>query len=64
MRFNGLLILVILFAIAWVAHSETVVIIYTHNTNGVLENCKCPERSYGALEKRAFILLPPFSQKK
>jgi 5'-nucleotidase len=35
---------------------ETVVILYTHNTNGVLENCKCPERSYGAIEKRAAVI--------
>ena len=39
-----------------VAQSENVVILYSHNTNGVLENCNCPERSYGALEKRAAII--------
>jgi 5'-nucleotidase len=38
------------------AQTESVVIVYTHNTNGVLENCDCPERSYGALEKRAAVI--------
>jgi 2',3'-cyclic-nucleotide 2'-phosphodiesterase (5'-nucleotidase family) len=33
-----------------------VVIVYSHNTNGVLENCDCPEKSYGALEKRAAVI--------
>jgi 5'-nucleotidase len=35
------------------AQTDSVVIVYTHNTNGVLENCDCLERAYGALEKRA-----------
>jgi 5'-nucleotidase len=38
------------------AQIDTVVVVYTHNTNGVLENCDCPERSYGALEKRAALI--------
>ena len=54
MRLTGLLILLII--LTGLAQSETIVIIYTHNTNGVFENCNCPERSYGAIEKRAFII--------
>lgn len=38
------------------AQNETIVIVYSHNTNGVLENCNCPDRSYGALEKRAALI--------
>jgi 5'-nucleotidase len=38
------------------AQNETIVIVYSHNTNGVLENCHCPERSYGALEKRSALI--------
>lgn len=36
--------------------SETVTIIYTQNSNGQLENCKCPSHAYGALEKRATVI--------
>lgn len=39
-----------------ITQAETVVIVYSHNTNGVLENCQCPDNSYGALEKRAAIV--------
>jgi 5'-nucleotidase/UDP-sugar diphosphatase len=39
-----------------IAQSETVVIVYSHNTNGVLENCSCPDGAYGALEKRAALI--------
>jgi 2',3'-cyclic-nucleotide 2'-phosphodiesterase (5'-nucleotidase family) len=38
------------------AQTESVVVVYSHNTNGVFENCDCPERSYGALEKRAAVI--------
>ena len=38
------------------AQQDSLVIVYSHNTNGVLENCNCPERSYGALEKRAVVI--------
>jgi len=53
------LIVFILFFIFWGisnAQTESVVVVYTHNTNGILENCNCPERSYGALEKRAAVI--------
>jgi len=56
MRFiYGIIILTLFFGMGMVK-AETIVIIYTHNTNGVLENCDCPEHSYGAIEKRAFII--------
>jgi len=38
------------------ARNVDVVIVYTNNTNGILENCRCPARSYGALEKRAALI--------
>ena len=38
------------------AQIDTITVVYTHNTNGVLENCNCPVRSYGALEKRAALI--------
>lgn len=38
------------------AAADEILIVYTNNTNGVLENCSCPERSYGALEKRAALI--------
>lgn len=38
------------------AQIDTITVVYTHNTNGVLENCHCPVRSYGALEKRAALI--------
>lgn len=56
MRLNVFLIFWILISNPGLVHSETIVLIYTHNTNGVFENCNCPERSYGAIEKRAFII--------
>ena len=36
--------------------SVEVVVIYSQNSNGLLENCHCPEHAYGALEKRAFVV--------
>ena len=38
------------------AQDVSVVIIYTHNTNAVFENCDCPDNSYGGLEKRAAVI--------
>ncbi len=38
------------------AQNGELVIVYTNNTNGILENCRCPERAYGALEKRAAFI--------
>ena len=51
-----IIIVILLISGSCIAQNENVVIVYSHNTNGVLENCNCPERSYGALEKRAAII--------
>jgi len=53
-----LLSLVLIFVFVQIsnAQTDTVVVVFTHNTNGVLENCDCPERSYGAMEKRAALI--------
>ena len=32
------------------------VVIYTNNTNGALENCYCPDRPYGSVEKRSIYV--------
>jgi 5'-nucleotidase len=56
MKITNNIFIVILLMLVNLARTETIVIIYTHNTNGVLENCDCPEHSYGAIEKRAFII--------
>ncbi len=50
-----LLIILFLFGISF-AQDQKIVIVYSHNSNGVLENCNCPDNSYGALEKRAALL--------
>jgi 5'-nucleotidase len=50
------IIVFFIISVSCVAKNENVVIVYSHNTNGILENCDCPERSYGALEKRAAII--------
>ena len=51
------LIAVILFSAGVLpAQDGELVIVYTNNTNGILENCRCPERAYGALEKRAAFI--------
>ena len=53
-----ILIFVILLSLTGFNQAEPVkvVIMYTNNTNGVLENCHCPSHPYGALEKRAVII--------
>jgi 2',3'-cyclic-nucleotide 2'-phosphodiesterase (5'-nucleotidase family) len=56
MRFRSLINFCLFTAGIAVGQAESVVIVYTHNTNGVLENCNCPVRSYGAIEKRAVII--------
>jgi 2',3'-cyclic-nucleotide 2'-phosphodiesterase (5'-nucleotidase family) len=40
----------------WNGSATEVVIIHSNNSNGLLENCQCPEHAYGALEKRAFLV--------
>jgi len=39
-----------------VADSTRIVLLYSNNSNGLLENCHCPEHAYGALEKRAYVV--------
>ena len=56
MRNFIIFIIYVVFVQISIAQNETVVVVYSHNTNGVLENCNCPDRSYGALEKRAAIV--------
>ncbi|MFQ6616698.1 MAG: multiheme c-type cytochrome [Fidelibacterota bacterium] len=36
--------------------STEIFILHTNNTNGALENCLCPGKSYGSLEKRALFV--------
>ncbi|MFQ6676063.1 MAG: multiheme c-type cytochrome [Fidelibacterota bacterium] len=38
------------------AGSTEIFILHTNNTNGALENCLCPGKSYGSLEKRAVFV--------
>ena len=52
---NTLLFLATVFIISHVMATE-LTIVYTHNTNGHLENCVWPSRPYGALEKRATVI--------
>ena len=47
--------IMIMFNLAF-SQNQSVVVVFSHNTNGILENCHCPERSYGALEKRAAVI--------
>ncbi|MEE9166711.1 MAG: multiheme c-type cytochrome [Candidatus Neomarinimicrobiota bacterium] len=52
-------ILPILFIIALLittAPAASIYILYTNNTNGALENCLCPGKSYGSLEKRVLYI--------
>jgi len=46
----------LVFCAVTAAAANEILIVYTNNTNGVLENCGCPERAYGALEKRAALI--------
>ena len=41
--------------IAVLAETE-ISILYTNNTNGALENCLCPDKAYGSLEKRVLYI--------
>jgi 2',3'-cyclic-nucleotide 2'-phosphodiesterase (5'-nucleotidase family) len=54
---NILLFISFIFLINLIHTGQTkVVIIYTNNTNGFLENCHCPSHPYGAIEKRAVVI--------
>jgi 5'-nucleotidase/UDP-sugar diphosphatase len=50
-----ILIYLIICAVSSTTAGE-ILIVYTNNTNGMLENCRCPEQAYGALEKRAALI--------
>jgi 2',3'-cyclic-nucleotide 2'-phosphodiesterase (5'-nucleotidase family) len=54
-KWTSVFILLVLIHILPAAETE-LTIIYSNNTNGMLENCHCPEHAYGALEKRATII--------
>ncbi len=45
-----------LFCPSSAAAEKEIVLLYTNNTNGALENCLCPEKPYGSLEKRVHYL--------
>jgi 2',3'-cyclic-nucleotide 2'-phosphodiesterase (5'-nucleotidase family) len=51
-----LVVFLLLFLFTPCPAETEIIIIYTNNTNGILENCKCPDHAYGALEKRAAII--------
>ena len=38
------------------AQERTFYILHTNNTNGALENCYCPDRPFGAVEKRSIYV--------
>jgi len=54
-KFGAGILLFIQFAMLTAAETK-VTILYSNNTNGLIENCHCPEHAYGALEKRAAII--------
>ena len=54
---NIFLFISLIFLINLIQAEQTkVVIIYTNNSNGFLENCHCPSHPYGAIEKRAVVI--------
>jgi len=50
------LILVLSFLTATATAAVEVYILHTNNTNGALENCLCPDKAYGSLEKRVLYI--------
>ena len=44
------------------AQEKVIYILHTNNTNGALENCYCPDKPYGAVEKRS-VFVKEFMQK-
>ena len=38
------------------AQDKTIYILHTNNTNGALENCYCPDRPFGSVEKRSVYI--------
>jgi len=49
---NLLLVFVFFSFVATTTTATDIFILYTNNTNGALENCLCPDKQYGSLEKR------------
>lgn len=50
----SLLLVLILFALP--VRAVDIYLLHTNNTNGALENCLCPGKSYGSLEKRVHYI--------
>ncbi len=55
-RFLLPLFSVVLFCAPSTAAEKEIILLYTNNTNGALENCLCPDKAYGSLEKRVHYL--------
>ncbi|MDP6578926.1 MAG: hypothetical protein QF771_07155, partial [Candidatus Marinimicrobia bacterium] len=54
---NQLLFLIPFIVCPIAVSAETEIsILYTNNTNGALENCLCPDKAYGSLEKRVLYI--------
>ena len=54
---NQLLFLILFMVCPIAVSAETEIsILYTNNTNGALENCLCPGKAYGSLEKRVLFI--------
>ncbi len=54
---NQLLFLILFMVCPIAVSAETEIsILYTNNTNGALENCLCPDKAYGSLEKRVLYI--------
>ena len=39
------------------AQEKVIYILHTNNTNGALENCYCPDKPYGSVEKRSVFVI-------
>ena len=57
-----LLFLIYLFGNSYPSSEKEIYILHTNNTNGALENCLCPGKSYGSLEKRVPYISDWFEQ--
>ena len=47
-----LTLFMVLLLIPFKVQAVDIYLLHTNNTNGALENCLCPGKSYGSLEKR------------
>ena len=48
--------LLVLLGTVLFAQDKKIYILHTNNTNGALENCYCPDRPYGSVEKRSIYV--------